>query len=553
MSNGPSKGNRERELERARWLLEEAQAVAHVGSWVSGVGEDDGIEWSAETYRIFGVADGEPMTVPKFFEFVHPDDRERVRTAAEAAIDHGAPYSIEHRIIRPDGTTRVVHERASIVDRPGEPRLFVGTVLDVTERVRFEERDRFLAATSARMSEAFEFPKVLGEVAESAVPAFADACAVFLDDEEHHSIAVHRELARRTALHQCLQGVRQRLRAIPVGTVVVYPSVPADSVYDCLDLVTQVGATSLICVSLQVRHRSFGAILMFREGDSPDYDEFDVDTAVDFARRAAFAIDNARLYAVAQDSVRARDEFVAIAAHELRTPLTPLRLQAHLLNSMVANESFVAKDDQPQLDMLARDIQRSSDRLISLVEQLLDVSQMTVGGAGLQYESLDLNEFAHEIADELADDLARAGSEIDWKLQADPVVGDWDRRNLELALRNLITNAMKFAPGPIEISIGANDDIARLSVRDYGRGLPQEAQTQLFERYRRSAPLRYYGGFGLGLWIVRRSVEQLGGRVEVWSEPGAGARFTLVLPRKPGAPLPEGGDSYTDEQQGSQV
>jgi len=541
--------DRERELESARWLLEQAQAVAHVGSWVSGVGEDDHIVWSAETYRIFGVPQDEPITVPKFFSYVHPDDRERVREAAQTAIANRTAYSAQHRIVRPDGSVRVVQERASIVERGGEPRLMVGTVLDVTDRARFEARHRFLADASGRMSESLSFPHILEDVARTAVGEFADACIIVLDDEERHSAGAHARPEREPSLDRATDSIVERLTDLTANTVVHHPSPLSDATVDRGALAHALSARSFVCVALRVRRRVFGAIVFVREGGKPVLDDFDVETAVDFARRGAFAIENARLYVAAQDSLRARDEFVAIAAHELRTPLTPLRLQAHLLTTFANRRDPSRESDAAQLQMLARDISRSSERLISLVEQLLDVSQMTVGGASLQLEQLDLATVARHVVSEVADDLERTGSTVTWARPPGKVRGVWDRRSLELALRNLLTNAMKFAPGPIELSLAVQDGEVQLAVRDFGRGLSQEEQAQLFERYRRPAPLRYYGGFGLGLWIVRRVMEQLGGRVEVWSEPGAGARFTLFLPRRARAVV----DADTDTMQEGQV
>jgi len=132
-------------IEQHRAFLEKAQEVAHIGSWVANM--EDGVEhigWSNETHRIFGVAtgqfDGTPQT---FFSLVHPDDRDSVRSATEAARTEALPYDIEHRIVRGDGTIRWVHEQADVIRDPrGRAVRMVGTVQDVTERRLLEEQLR---------------------------------------------------------------------------------------------------------------------------------------------------------------------------------------------------------------------------------------------------------------------------------------------------------------------------------------------------------------------------------------------------------------------------
>jgi len=122
-------------LSENRDLLQEAQAIAQVGSWASGIGADAGIEWSRECYRIFGIAEGTPITVESFLSYVHPDDRASVIQASRNAIEMGAPYDIEHRVQCVDGRTVWVHERALVQrDANGQPIRLLGAVQDVTDR-----------------------------------------------------------------------------------------------------------------------------------------------------------------------------------------------------------------------------------------------------------------------------------------------------------------------------------------------------------------------------------------------------------------------------------
>jgi two-component system cell cycle sensor histidine kinase/response regulator CckA len=134
----------EQALEQHRAFLEKAQEVAHIGSWVAELDGSEQLGWSTETHRIFGVPLGEFQgTTETFFTFVHADDRDAVRAAADAAATQGKPIDIVHRIVTTDGSVRWVHEKADVVrDVQGQPVRLIGTVQDVTERRQLEEQLR---------------------------------------------------------------------------------------------------------------------------------------------------------------------------------------------------------------------------------------------------------------------------------------------------------------------------------------------------------------------------------------------------------------------------
>jgi two-component system cell cycle sensor histidine kinase/response regulator CckA len=134
----------EQALEQHRAFLEKAQEIGHIGSWVAELDGSDRLGWSAETHRVFGVPLGQfEGSIAAFFAFVHPDDRAAVRDASDAAEAESRPYDIEHRVVRPDGTVRWVHERAALVQDPqGRALRLVGTVQDITERRLLEDQLR---------------------------------------------------------------------------------------------------------------------------------------------------------------------------------------------------------------------------------------------------------------------------------------------------------------------------------------------------------------------------------------------------------------------------
>lgn len=231
-------------------------------------------------------------------------------------------------------------------------------------------------------------------------------------------------------------------------------------------------------------------------------------------------------------AVQARDEFLSIASHELRTPLTSLRLQLQSMEPLVAG--VVRKvPDAARLASKLSAVLRHTGRIKDLVEALLDVSRIKSGRLELRRESLDVTEVVREVVSHL--EAVRAASETELRIHAPggAIMGEFDRLRLEAVVTNLLSNALKFGRGqPVDIVVGQDEDTVCLAVRDTGIGINPENHSRIFERFERAVPESHYGGFGVGLWIVRRVVEAHGGSVQVESRVGCGTTVRVVLPRR---------------------
>lgn len=236
--------------------------------------------------------------------------------------------------------------------------------------------------------------------------------------------------------------------------------------------------------------------------------------------------------AQAQEAIRLRDDFLSIASHELKTPMTALHMQldgvmraAQRRSGEELRESVVAKT---QVALV------SVRRMTKLINQLLDVSRITAGRLTLQPEDVDVSELVRSVVSQFQDEMDRAGSVVRLHLPAGPLLGRWDPLRVEQILNNLLSNAIKYGQGrPIEVSLIERADHVRLMVQDHGIGIAVQDQRRIFDRFERVVSVRNFGGFGLGLWIVRQIIEAHGGSIQVWSEPLAGSTFTVDLPRSP--------------------
>jgi signal transduction histidine kinase len=173
---------------------------------------------------------------------------------------------------------------------------------------------------------------------------------------------------------------------------------------------------------------------------------------------------------------------------------------------------------------------RQIERLALLVERLLDVSRIAGGRLQLSTEQFDIVSLVRQTVEDFRDPASASGSEID--VEAPPeVTVTWDRLRIEQVLVNLLSNAVKYGrERPVRVRLAVAKDRIRLSVTDEGIGIAAEDMGRIFSRFARAAPVRNYGGLGLGLYISKHIVEAHGGIIEVASQPGEGSTFLIDLP-----------------------
>ena len=374
---------------------------------------------------------------------------------------------------------------------------------DISERERLLRSALFLS-DATRLLVSLDVEPALDAVAHMAVPYLGDGCAVdvFGSGGPRRLIAISRD--PRTPMSPEL-----------------HPTVLGGH-----SLVYQVGSISYLGVPLLMKDDLVGAITLCAPPHRK-YSPSDLEVAEELARRAALALDNARLYRRAHEALRARDEFLSVAAHEIRGPLTAIQLA---LQSMRR-----AKVRPESLPKLLETADREGRRLAQFVDELLDLGKIREGRLSFHFETVSLGEVVRDVATRLEPDIIRSGSALALVTEEN-VVGKWDRFRVDQVVHNLLSNAIKFGLGkPIEVRIGVRAGRALLTVRDAGIGITRDALPRLFKPFERAVSARNYGGLGLGLHIARTIVAAMAGTINLTSEPGQGTVVTVELPADAGS------------------
>jgi signal transduction histidine kinase len=243
---------------------------------------------------------------------------------------------------------------------------------------------------------------------------------------------------------------------------------------------------------------------------------------------ASLALDHVRVLDELEHANRLKSDFVATMSHELRTPLNVIMGYSDLLI-----EGEFGSLTAEQADILRR-VDRSAGELLELINATLDVSRLDAGKLSLNGQEVRLEELLPEIDAEMRE-LQEKKPQVAFAWSAAPRLEALytDRTKLKVIIKNLVANAAKFTEqGTVSVTASPRDGGVEVAVADTGIGIPAPAREIIFEAFRQgdSSITRRYGGVGLGLYIARRLIDLLGGRIDVESAEGEGSTFRVWLP-----------------------
>jgi signal transduction histidine kinase len=393
------------------------------------------------------------------------------------------------------------------------------------ERSRAEGSLRFLADASIVLAESLDYLTTLGRIAELAITALADWCVIDMIEDDRsirRLVVAHSDPSRSEAARALKDQVRpdpagptpmaevlrtRRPKMIPEFTDAMLEAIVPRTEHR--SIVRSLGPQSLMVVPLVTRGQVLGAIaLASTDGTRRRYGPGDLALAEELARRAAVAIENARLHRATQDACRvaeaasrAKDRFLAMLSHELRTPLTPVLLA---INAFL-DEPEMPDPFRPQLEMIRRNVELEA----SLIEDLLDVTRIVQGKLILKREVVEVHSLVRQALAICRAEVAAAGIHLELSLEATETHVDGDPARLQQVFWDLIKNAVKFTPTGGTIMLRTRNEPSRepggrprlvVVVSDTGIGIAPEVLPKIFDAFEQGGDsvTHRFGGLSLG-------------------------------------------------------
>jgi len=501
----------EQALRRSQFYLSEGERLAHVGSWAStnlGIswGDDLGLYWSDELYRIFGLdpKNGAPG-LEQCLAYVHPQDRAFIAEKVKAMHEEHCICDVTHRIVRPDGEMRYIRVVSNPVVEQGAFKGYIGTTIDVTEQeLLTQELRREQAYLTDAQSMAHIGSWVFNLITHKLLHSSDENARLYGFDPSQGPISAERFFDTQHA--EDAPHVNAALeRAVREGTDFYLDEYRIHHTDGSIRFLRAIG------------HRN-------ASGEPGEY----VGITMDITERKRAEEERERLRQLETDlahtnRVNMMGELAAALAHEIKQPIAASITSSNALLRWLAH-------DPPDLERAraaAGRIEQDANRAAEVINSLQSFYKR---GAPLRRAIVDLRGVIEEMAALLETEAARYSIAISAEIEEDTPKLRADRVQVQQVIMNLMLNAieaMKDTGGELTIKSRLNSDGWLLvSISDTGVGLPEGGTEEIFDPFHSTKPQ----GTGMGLTITRSIVESYGGRVWATNNQGAGATFHLILP-----------------------
>ena len=520
------------ELSSSREQLDEAQAIARLGSWELDL-RTDRLQWSRQMYVIFEVdPTSYTPTLPDFFERIHPDDRATVQEATAGAREGHDGFGLDFRYARRNGTIGWFRGLGRVqYDEEGRPLRMRGTVQEVTDLKETELQlldsvvlNTLMQVMAAAANESATLAEALATIRDALLThddwQRAVGFEVVTGPDGGRDLEVYRAIEAARALEPTPVERAVAERVLAEGGVVfeetAEPTTPAIG----FPLVLA-GEPLLVLVITACSPFERHAMLRSMVGQVADQ-------LARVAQREQAAQELASARDAAMEASRLKSRFLATMSHEIRTPM----------NGVIGlNELLLRTELDPHQRRLAQGVQIAGQALLGLINDILDFSKIEAGELELEAVEFEVRGVFDQISAMLAASARDKG--LTMEIHVDPevptrVVGDPTR--LGQILSNLVSNAVKFTrEGRVDVRtsvVDRSDDEVTLCVEvsDTGIGISDPQRQRLFEPFRQAdaSTTRTFGGTGLGLAIARQLVNALGGEMGLESTPGVGSTFSFT-------------------------
>lgn len=480
------------------------------------------------------------ILIPERFRAIHRQHVEKFAAGENVSRRMGERGATPIFGLRKNGQEFPADAAISKFEVGGE-RVLTVVLRDITEQMRMEREQRFLADVGPVLANTLDFEETLTEIAEIAVQVLTDLCIVdIIEDGEVRRLRVLARVPAKAWIAEALMRIPfDRKRPHLAGPVLETKKSFLVERVTWKDIASWAQNEERLHALRELNIRSVLAVPLLAHGDllgvlalvssTRSYGPADLQLAEELARRAALSIENARLFRAATRAIQVRDDVLSIVAHDLRNPLNTVVMSASLLRPREGEPE--RRSHKP-----ADAIERAASHMDRLIRDLLDVARMEAGCFSIEQVRVRAVQVVSDAIE--SHELPAALASLELRIDLAPDLPDvWaDRRRLLQVFENLIGNALKFTEPGGRVTVGAEprDGETLFWVTDTGPGIAAEHLRHLFDRFwqvRKGA----HGGAGLGLPIVRGIVEAHGGRIWVESTEGLGSSFYFTIPTAPPA------------------
>jgi len=526
------------ELENKTIQLEEAQQLAHLGSWEWDVVANK-IEWSDELFRIFGLTPQEFKTdYENYLKYIHPDDREYVNSIVQQALKDHQPYSFFHKAASADGKIRILSSTGKVfTDGFGNVIRMSGTAQDVTEQKNYEEN---LKMSEERFYKIFDNNPVAMSLSEIKTSKIKYANNQFYNAFGY----TNEEVIGRSSEELNLIDPEEMKRVVNLLFEYLLETRPLAEVQA---LSKEEKEALLLKLKHSEKMRDFEILYTRKNGETfpalvsfevirIGVDSYTVTSYQDISERkkaeAQLRIQNDQL----EKMNRELESFAYISSHDLQEPLR--KIQTFSTRILEKEENNLSDSGKEMFNRM----QDAAKRMQTLIQDLLAYSRTTT--AEHPFETIDLNKILDEVKEDLKEELNEKHATIEANQLCEVVIIPFQFRQL---MHNLISNALKFSKPnhpPIiqiksEIANGIKFKNEKLSdqnkychiiVSDNGIGFEEQYNEKIFEVFQRLHSKKEYEGTGIGLSIVKKIVENHSGIITATGALNKGATFDIYIP-----------------------
>ncbi len=541
-----------KDLKKSEKRLRDAQKIAHIGNWDWDIVKDT-LYWSNETYRIFGLRPRDfDATYEAFLSSVHPEDRELVKSSVQEALCKDRQYSIDHRIVLPDATVRSVHGQATVILENGKPVHMIGTVQDITERKRSEEKvnrnyhiQRVISSILQASLKPISLSELLGYSLKAilSIPfiSILNKGSIFLVEESG-------DMLRLEVQHGLPESLKTMCATVPFGRCVCGLAASSRKTVFIDRLGEEhenryegIAPHGHYCVPIVSDDRVLGVINSYvpeghkRTADEEQFLEMAANTLAGIIVRKRGEEEREELHSqlLHSQKMAAIARLTAGIAHDFNNMMTAVNTLSSLGSKKAKGEAL--------LESYFNEINNASKRATALVRQLMLFSKK---GPAFS-ETVDLNGVIEGNLSGIISSLTREGISLTYDLAPELWGIKADTSNIEQIIMNLIINAKDAMPEGGSLTIRTeNSNVKNTSctvcteplsgryvsfeVTDTGVGMESETVQKIFEPFfTTKAPGK---GTGLGLSVLYGIVNSLKGCIDVSSAPGEGSAFRVYLP-----------------------